>query len=126
MTTAERLDGAQDPCHALRMSKIGRNDSCPCGSGKKYKNCHLGQPLVSTDGEVIAPPEDRNTRIAKAVIPGLIAVLLLGGLGAMWKGSAGLGVGVAVGLFLGVGLMLMRNPPPPADNDGGSAINFGN
>ena len=19
--------------------KIGRNDSCPCGSGKKYKNC---------------------------------------------------------------------------------------
>ncbi|MGB4776604.1 MAG: preprotein translocase subunit SecA [Daejeonella sp.] len=21
-------------------NKIGRNDSCPCGSGKKYKNCH--------------------------------------------------------------------------------------
>ena len=21
-------------------SKIGRNDLCPCGSGKKYKNCH--------------------------------------------------------------------------------------
>lgn len=21
---------------------IGRNDSCPCGSGKKYKKCHLG------------------------------------------------------------------------------------
>ena len=20
--------------------KIGRNDSCPCGSGKKYKKCH--------------------------------------------------------------------------------------
>lgn len=20
--------------------KIGRNDMCPCGSGKKYKNCH--------------------------------------------------------------------------------------
>ena len=20
--------------------KIGRNDPCPCGSGKKYKNCH--------------------------------------------------------------------------------------
>jgi preprotein translocase subunit SecA len=24
--------------------KIGRNDPCPCGSGKKYKNCH-GQGL---------------------------------------------------------------------------------
>ena len=21
-------------------TKIGRNDPCPCGSGKKYKNCH--------------------------------------------------------------------------------------
>jgi preprotein translocase subunit SecA len=20
--------------------KIGRNDACPCGSGKKYKRCH--------------------------------------------------------------------------------------
>jgi preprotein translocase subunit SecA len=23
--------------------KIGRNDPCYCGSGKKYKKCHLGQ-----------------------------------------------------------------------------------
>lgn len=23
-----------------RIKKIGRNDPCPCGSGKKYKNCH--------------------------------------------------------------------------------------
>ncbi|WP_193387292.1 SEC-C metal-binding domain-containing protein, partial [Enterococcus faecalis] len=20
--------------------KVGRNDLCPCGSGKKFKNCH--------------------------------------------------------------------------------------
>ena len=20
--------------------KVGRNEACPCGSGKKYKNCH--------------------------------------------------------------------------------------
>ncbi len=25
------------------MKKIGRNDICPCGSGKKFKNCHLGK-----------------------------------------------------------------------------------
>ena len=25
------------------MSKIGRNDPCPCGSGKKYKKCCLGK-----------------------------------------------------------------------------------
>ena len=23
------------------MADIGRNDPCPCGSGKKYKRCHL-------------------------------------------------------------------------------------
>ena len=21
-------------------TKVGRNDPCPCGSGKKFKNCH--------------------------------------------------------------------------------------
>ena len=25
----------------IRVQKtVGRNDPCPCGSGKKYKNCH--------------------------------------------------------------------------------------
>lgn len=23
------------------VAKIGRNDPCPCGSGQKYKKCHL-------------------------------------------------------------------------------------
>lgn len=27
--------------------KAGRNDVCPCGSGKKYKNCCLNKPTVS-------------------------------------------------------------------------------
>ena len=29
------------------MDKVGRNDPCPCGSGKKYKNCHMksSQPI---------------------------------------------------------------------------------
>ena len=27
----------QKPVH---VEKVGRNDPCPCGSGKKYKNCH--------------------------------------------------------------------------------------
>jgi preprotein translocase subunit SecA len=32
-----RLSDAQQP---KRTKKIGRNDPCPCGSGKKYKHCH--------------------------------------------------------------------------------------
>ena len=26
-------------------ARVGRNDPCPCGSGKKYKHCHGGMPL---------------------------------------------------------------------------------
>lgn len=25
------------------VAKIGRNEPCPCGSGKKYKDCHLSE-----------------------------------------------------------------------------------
>ncbi|MEE0908686.1 MAG: SEC-C metal-binding domain-containing protein, partial [Muribaculaceae bacterium] len=29
------------PTQPLRVGpKVGRNDPCPCGSGKKYKDCH--------------------------------------------------------------------------------------
>jgi preprotein translocase subunit SecA len=46
---AERLSNENeynDPSPAIKQepirveSKTGRNDACPCGSGKKFKNCH--------------------------------------------------------------------------------------
>ena len=33
-------DGQRFQQAARAMPKIGRNDACPCGSGKKYKHCH--------------------------------------------------------------------------------------
>ncbi len=45
------LPGADDeplppPVETIRKEavEIGRNDPCPCGSGKKYKQCCLGKP----------------------------------------------------------------------------------
>ena len=39
--------GSYDPNLLLKKQpvyrtepKVGRNDACPCGSGKKYKKCH--------------------------------------------------------------------------------------
>jgi hypothetical protein len=29
------------PPRAIKVQKVGRNDPCPCGSGKKYKACCL-------------------------------------------------------------------------------------
>ena len=41
-TTATRNIAAQQANlpEDLDLSQIGRNDQCPCGSGKKFKNCH--------------------------------------------------------------------------------------
>jgi preprotein translocase subunit SecA len=36
--TRENPEQKVQPIHAGK--RIGRNDPCPCGSGKKYKNCH--------------------------------------------------------------------------------------
>ena len=32
-------DGPRQPRRVKASAKVGRNDPCPCGSGKKYKNC---------------------------------------------------------------------------------------
>jgi len=32
----------------LKSKKIGRNESCPCGSGKKWKKCH-GSPTETVE-----------------------------------------------------------------------------
>jgi preprotein translocase subunit SecA len=37
-TNREETDAGREPVKAGR--RIGRNDPCPCGSGKKYKKCH--------------------------------------------------------------------------------------
>jgi len=31
---------ARDPNNPETWGKVGRNEACPCGSGKKYKHCH--------------------------------------------------------------------------------------
>jgi preprotein translocase subunit SecA len=32
--------GSRDPNDVSTWGKIGRNEACPCGSGKKFKHCH--------------------------------------------------------------------------------------
>ncbi|MPY95503.1 MAG: preprotein translocase subunit SecA [Acidimicrobiia bacterium] len=46
VATAQKLSGppqqpqAQQPVVRAEADKVGRNDPCPCGSGRKYKQCH--------------------------------------------------------------------------------------
>ena len=39
-TSAQRTAEREKPQPVHVEKKVGRNDPCPCGSGKKYKNCH--------------------------------------------------------------------------------------
>ncbi len=38
--TVSRAAGGGGTATQVRVAKVGRNDPCPCGSGKKYKKCH--------------------------------------------------------------------------------------
>ena len=49
---------AQSEAALARGAGIGRNDPCPCGSGKRYKQCH---------GAVSAAPPAPDARVARAL-----------------------------------------------------------
>ncbi|HWW94879.1 MAG TPA: SEC-C metal-binding domain-containing protein [Vicinamibacteria bacterium] len=52
------------------MSKVGRNDPCPCGSGKKFKRCHGGQtPSLGTPQKAQVPDSlySRNLALLDAI-----------------------------------------------------------
>jgi tetratricopeptide (TPR) repeat protein len=50
------------------MKKPGRNEPCPCGSGKKYKKCCLNTPKPSAGGTYVYTDLDDLSN----QVPGLI------------------------------------------------------
>ncbi|MDA8165832.1 MAG: SEC-C metal-binding domain-containing protein [Desulfobacteraceae bacterium] len=73
------------------MAKIGRNDPCPCGSGKKFKKCCYGKqqesavaaPQVSLRAEVAKIQEAAAKKEARVVHLGVF-VLFATGAGDAW------------------------------------------
>ena len=59
-----------------QLSKVGRNDPCPCGSGKKYKKCCMlkneelraanTSPVISDDPAVKHVPPARAAEVENA------------------------------------------------------------
>ncbi len=48
----------QPPSDAAATAKLGRNDPCPCGSGRKYKFCcAVAGPAGRKDAAILAAPE---------------------------------------------------------------------
>jgi hypothetical protein len=109
--------------------KISRNALCPCGSGKKFKNCHLGREheLPGYEPPKIAGALAQKPPIPKKVLQGSVALIILGALTLIFMGHADWGVAAGGGglLFL-LMIVLVRDPPPPKeDSSDPSGINFG-
>ena len=106
--------------------KISRNALCPCGSGKKYKHCHLGKPLPGEEAAFehvgAASPSNKGTALVLGLV-GTVAAIAVG----VWQSDVSVGLGVAGAWALGTVLYLsVRNPPPPNENAGDpAALNFG-
>lgn len=93
---------------------INRNDPCPCGSGLKYKRCHLGKPLQdnSKHWKLV------GTLAAVFLVATIVVWLTLGSQGGILTAGAGVLVVGAIALFT----------DPPDSKPGGSdpsAISFG-
>jgi len=105
--------------------KISRNAPCPCESGKKYKNCHLGKPMPGEEGSPEAQEEvsgDTKKWMVYCAISGLLVSIGAG----FWRDTyTALVVAAAWGLASGA-FLIFRNPPPPNENAGNpAALDFG-
>ena len=65
------------------MARAGRNDKCPCGSGRKFKRCCESKT-----------PEQRTGRILMFVVGGLVAAALVAGIASFDTERSGGGVRV--------------------------------
>lgn len=50
-----------------RHQRLGRNDPCPCGSGKKFKNCCALKPLLLKTTAPDRPPKTAQEKFIEAI-----------------------------------------------------------
>jgi hypothetical protein len=61
------------------MARPGRNDPCPCGSGKKYKRCHESREQQGWP----------SSRVLMLVVGGVVAAALAAVVASFNSGSGG-------------------------------------
>src|SRR5205809_4778284 len=60
---------------ALKRSRIGRNESCPCGSGDKYKRCHGKESEPSNPSPQPVSPVRGSLKVELVDPPQLLEVI---------------------------------------------------
>lgn len=95
------------------MSKVGRNAPCPCGSGKKHKNCCM-RARAEAKRDLSVPL-------------GIVALGVVGGIGTAVATEFKFGVlAAAASVLVAIAVTAFRDPPEAKDDEGkGASINFG-
>ena len=112
----------------MAQQQVGRNDPCPCGSGKKYKRCHWEEDqqnrVTRGGGGGVTGGEPRSSNL---ILWSAAGIAVMAGVVLTVLGHFDWGVGVGVGgLILIAAYATIRNPPPPNKDSGDpSGINFG-
>lgn len=67
--TEEKKPGDSPPADAAeaarRLKEAGRNDPCPCGSGRKYKKCHLAADEAAEATRLAKEAEEARRKAEK-------------------------------------------------------------
>lgn len=120
----------------MTTAKLSRNDPCHCGSGKKYKKCHLDSDEAGARAEraetkaaddALVPRVELESKPLGAGFWGLAALgVAIAGLVGFNKGISGALI-VAAAWTLGmVAWAVIRDPPPPRPDAGNpAALDFG-
>ena len=97
------------------MSGISRNEPCPCGSGKKYKQCHLDK------GDPNAPAS--TSWLPYALVLGAVIAGVVGTVVDSWD----TGVMISgVSIVAIIAWSVFRDPPPPKGGSSNPAgLDFG-
>src|SRR5271165_3584252 len=74
-SSAAYKDASSDRRRSTPMAKPGRNDRCPCGSGKKYKACCLTRDEAAEQERLAAQQAEREERAADAITTNFAASL---------------------------------------------------
>lgn len=109
------------------MAKIGRNEPCPCGSGKKFKHCHLGkedQLAQESAGGEFSPEDSARITGLPQVSYGRSREMLEGlDINKLTGSSAGVKF-VDLAAYKGLDLADARRPEKDETGTGGVLINI--
>ena len=72
MSLASWFRNLVSPRPRVPQAELGRNDICWCGSGKKYKRCHLKSDELKRVEAIYSAQMTARQRMGDGVMPGKV------------------------------------------------------